>query len=354
MDVIDILNIIFQAMIRISFILSIILLTFFSCKGKSEKEVLMELHEKGNFNGTVLIIKEGKVICDTALGYKNLEENSLLTRDTPFCIASLTKPFTAVGIMLLQQEHLLSYDDKASRYVPNLPVYAQNVSIRQLLTHTSGLADYENVLVSDQEKITNRDVMNFLKNQTGLRFPSGSRFEYSNSGYIVLGQIIEALSGQTYREFMNSRVFTPLKMTHSFVYDVETISTPDMIKAYDLHKKPDDYSLLTTGDGSIYSTAWDLYKFDQALRKHQLLNEENSKLMYELPVLKDKKRSEYGFGWFVSDHAAMHTGGVDGFRSLIWRDLRSNTCIIALTNQGDAFPVYEFLDAEKKALKNNK
>lgn len=352
MYVTDILNIIFQVMIRISFILSIILLTLFSCKGKSEKEVLVDFYEKGKFNGTVLIIKEGKVICDTALGYKNFEEKSLLTRDTPFCIASLTKPFTAVGIMLLQQENLLSYDDKASRYIPDLPVYAQNVTIRQLLTHTSGLADYENVLVSDHDKITNMDVMNFLKKQSGLRFPSGNRFEYSNSGYIVLGQIIEALSGQTYREFMNSRVFAPLKMNHSFVYDAETIPTSDMIKAYDINKKPDNYSLLTTGDGSIYSTARDLYKFDQALRKHQLLNNENSKLMYELPILKDGKASGYGFGWFVSDHAAMHTGGVDGFRSIIWRDLGSNTCIIALTNQGDAFPVYEFLDAEKKALNN--
>ncbi|MFP3831443.1 serine hydrolase domain-containing protein [Chryseobacterium sp. SIMBA_028] len=337
-------------MIRTSFILSIILLTLFSCKGKSEKDVLVDFYEKGKFNGTVLIIKEGKVICDTALGYKNFEEMKLLTVDTPFCIASLTKPFTAVGIMILQQEHLLSYDDKASRYIPDLPVYAQNISIRQLLTHTSGLADYENVLVLDHDKVTNRDVMNFLKKQSGLRFLSGSRFEYSNSGYIVLGQIIEALSGQSFNKFMNSRMFLPLKMNHSFVYDAETIPTSEMIKAYDIHKKPDDYSLLTTGDGSIYSTTRDLYKFDQALRKHQLLNEENSRLMYELPILKDKKPSEYGFGWFVSDHAALHTGGVDGFRSVIWRDLKNNTCIIALTNQGDAFPVYEFLDAEKKAL----
>ncbi|HIC8754700.1 serine hydrolase domain-containing protein [Elizabethkingia anophelis] len=341
-------------MIRILPIFSFILLILFSCKEKSEKDIVLNFYKHGHFNGTILIVKNGKVICDTVLGYKSFEEKSLLTKDTPFCIASITKPFTAVGIMLLQQQHLLSYDDKASRYVPSLPVYAQNITIRQLLTHTSGLPDYENVLIMGSHKITNKDVLDFLKKQSDLRFLSGSKFEYSNSGYVVLGQIIEVLSGESYSKFMQNSIFTPLKMHHSFVYDSETIPSSNIAKAYDVHKKPDNYSLLTTGDGSIYSTTWDLYKFDQALRKQQLLNNENSKLMYELPVLKDGKLSEYGFGWYTTDNAAMHTGGIDGFRSLLWRDRSSNTCIIALTNQGDAFPVYKFLEEEKKALSLNR
>ncbi|WES97902.1 serine hydrolase [Chryseobacterium arthrosphaerae] len=339
-------------MVRLLFISSLILLTLFSCK-KSEAGIVIDYYNKGKFNGTVLIVKEGKVVCDTALGYKNFEKKTVLTKNTPFCIASISKPFTAVGIMLLQQEHLLSYDDKASLYVPDLPAYAQNISIRQLLTHTSGLADYENILIL-KSKITNDDVLNFLKKQPGLKFPSGSKFEYSNSGYIVLGRIIETLSGQSYRKFIQNRIFTPLKMEHSFVYDSETIPPSDRAEGYDANKKPDDYDLLTTGDGSIYSTPWDLYKFDQALRKHLLLNEENSKIMYELPVLKGGKRSEYAFGWYVSENTAMHTGGVDGFRSVMWRDMKNNSCIIALTSQGDSFPVYQFLDAEKKAMKENK
>ncbi|AZA85166.1 serine hydrolase [Chryseobacterium lactis] len=337
---------------KILFIFSSILLILISCKGKSETDIVLDFHKKGKLNGNVLIIKEGKVICDTALGFKNFEEKIPLTKETPFCIASITKPFTAVGIMLLQQEHLLSYDDKASHYIPELPAYSQNVTIRQLLTHTSGLADYENILNLNR-KITNDDVLSFLKKQPGLRFSSASRFEYSNSAYIILGRIIETLSGQTYSEFMKNKIFTPLKMQHSFVYDIKTIPPTSRAKGYDANKKPDDYDLLTTGDGSIYSTTWDLYKFDQALRKHQLLNKTNSKLIYELPVLKNGKFSEYAFGWYVSDNSAMHTGGVNGFRCIFWRNLNSNTCIIALTNQGDAFPVYKFLDAEKKALLRN-
>ncbi|KUY31010.1 serine hydrolase domain-containing protein [Elizabethkingia ursingii] len=341
-------------MIRILPLFSFILLILFSCNGKSEKDIVLRYYEKGRLNSTVLIIKNGKVICDTALGYKSFEEKSLLTKDTPFCIASITKPFTAVGIMLLQQQRLLSYDDKASLYVPSLPVYARDITIRQLLTHTSGLPEYENVLIMGSHKITNQDVFNFLKKQTGLKFPSGGKFEYSNSGYIVLGQIIETLSGESYSKFIQNSIFTPLKMQHSFVYDSETIPSPNIAKAYDAHKKPDDYSLLTTGDGSIYSTTGDLYKFDQALKNHQLLNSENSKLMYKLPTLKDGKPSEYAFGWYVSDNTAMHTGGVNGFRSVIWRDLGSNTVIIALTSIGDAFPVYKFLEEEKNALSLNK
>ncbi|NIF07824.1 beta-lactamase family protein [Chryseobacterium sp. Tr-659] len=339
-------------MIRIVFIFSCTLLTLFSCK-KSEKDIVIDYYNKGRFNGVLLIVKEGKVVCDTALGFKNFEKKIPLTKNTPFCIASISKPFTALGIMLLQQEHLLSYDDRASRYVPDLPAYAQHITVRQLLTHTSGLADYENVLIQNR-KITNDDVLNFLKKQSGLRFPSGNRFEYSNSGYTILGRIIETLSGQSYGKFMQSRVFIPLKMEHSFVYDSETVPPSDRAEGYDMNKKPDDYYLLTIGDGSIYSTTWDLYKFDQALKKHQLLNEENSKIMYELPILKDGKRSEYAFGWYVSEGTTMHTGGIDGFRCVMWRDLRDNSCIIALTNQGDAFPVYQFLNAEKKALLRNK
>ncbi|WP_185287272.1 serine hydrolase [Chryseobacterium lactis] len=338
-------------MIRILFISSLFLLTLFSCK-KSETDVVIDYYKKGKLNGTVLIIKDGKVVCDTALGYKNFEEKIPLTKETPFCIASISKPFTAVGMMLLQQDHLLSYADKASKYIPDLPAYAQNITIQQLLTHTSGLADYENVLILNR-KITNDDVLGFLKKQPGLKFSSGSKFEYSNSGYTILALIIETLSGQSYSQFMQNRVFIPLKMQHSFVYDSKTIPPADRAKGYDMNKKPDDYDLLTTGDGSIYSTPGDLYKFDQALRKHQLLNEENSRIMYELPTLKNGKCSEYAFGWYVSEGTAMHTGGVDGFRGVIWRDLSHNSCIIALTSQGDAFPVYKFLDAEKKALQRN-
>ncbi|SDI95303.1 serine hydrolase domain-containing protein [Chryseobacterium jejuense] len=340
----------FRTLLMYSFITAM----FFSCKEKSEKEIVLDYYKEGKFNGTVLIVKEGKIVCDTALGYKRFEDKSTVTKNTPFCVASITKPFTAVGIMLLQQGNLLSYDDKASQYIKDLPGYAQNVSIRQLLNHTSGLADYENILRVDKDKIINQEVLDFLKKQPGLRFPSGSQFEYSNSGYIVLGEIIAAISGQSYGKFIQGKILNPLKMNHSFIYDAETIPNTEIAKAYDMNKKPDDYSLLTTGDGSLYSTPWDLYKFDTALRKHQLLNHENSKLMYELPILKDGKPSEYGFGWFVSGHHTMHTGGVNGFRGVIWRDLNSNTCIIALTNQGDAFPVYKFLDAEKKALQRDK
>ncbi|REC60223.1 serine hydrolase [Chryseobacterium pennae] len=337
-------------MLRISLIYSLITLVFFSCKEKSEKDIVLDYYKQGKFNGTVLIVKEGKVVCDTALGYNRFEDKSRVTKNTPFYIASITKSFTAVGIMLLQQENLLSYDDKASLYSKDLPGYARNATIRQLLNHTSGLADYENVLILNKGKTTNLDVLNFLKKQSGLHFPSGSQFEYSNSGYIILGEIIAKISKQSYGQFIQDKILTPLKMKDSFIYDAETIPNAKMAKGYDMNKKPDDYFLLTVGDGSLYSTPSDLYKFDRALSKRQLLNLENSKLMYELPILKDGKPSEYGFGWFVSGYQAMHTGGVNGFRCLIWRDLKTNSCIIALTNQGDAFPVYEFLDAEKKVL----
>ena len=266
------------------------------------------------------------------------------------------KPFTATAIILLQQKGLLSYDDKASQYLSELPDYAKNVSIRHLLSHTSGIRDYESILTG-KKGLNNQDVLNWLQEQKGLQFPSGSQFQYSNSGYIILSTIIEKISGDSYKMFLEKNIFVPLKMNNTEVYDGSTSINKNRAIGYDRQKKPDDYSILTTGDGGIYSTPEDLYKFDQALRDFSLVSKENSNQMYTPFTLSDGKLSMYGFGWFIDDSAGgktvSHTGGLDGFRALFWRDLKNNKTIITLTNQGDAFPLQNFLnDMKQSTLKN--
>ncbi|WP_230848080.1 serine hydrolase domain-containing protein [Myroides odoratus] len=327
------------------------LLFLSSCTPKTVKQITLNFHKEGKLNGAVLITKKGKIICDTVLGYKNFDKEIILDQNTSFYLASLSKPITAIGVMLMQQDGLLSYEDKASKYIKHLPIYARNITIRQLLNHTSGIPDYEQTLSSSTHRLNNEDVLSFVQQQPGLKFPSNTQFEYSNSGYIILSEIIEAISKQSYSDYIQEKIFTPLQMQHTFVFTNELLYLPDHAIGYNHKKELDDYNLSTTGDGGIYSTTKDLYKLDQALRNNQLLNKSNSLFIYKLPLLKDGTESSYAFGWFVDKkRAVFHTGGLNGFKNLFWRDLDSNTCIIVLTNQGDAFPVYSYLDEIKEVL----
>jgi CubicO group peptidase (beta-lactamase class C family) len=326
-----------------------LILQLASCKQNSQ-HVVDEYYNKGEFNGSVLIVKNGKIVCDTALGFRTLEKGLKADKNTSFYIASLSKPFTAAAIMILQQQGLLKFDDKASQFI-ELPEYAKNISIRQLLHHTSGISDYENLF--SKKGLTNQEVIDWLFSLKKLDFVPDSQFKYSNSGYIILSQIIKKVSGKSYKTFLNEQIFTPLKMAHTYVYESFTVIQNKAL-GYNKQKKPDDYSILTTGDGGIYSTPEDLYKFDQALRNHTLINKENTAIMYTPSQLSNGQVSNYGFAWFIEHKdgkkTAMHTGGLNGFKALFWRDLNHNSCIIALTNQGDAFALDNFLHDIKKTL----
>jgi len=319
---------------------------------QTTREVVQNYYKDGKLNGAVLIVQNDSVICDTVLGYADLNSQRPLQMNTPFYIASLAKPITAIGIMLLEQKKLLSYDDRVSRYLNDLPDDVKEVTIRQLLTHTSGVCDYENVLTGKRE-LTNKDVMHWLQNQK-LQFVPGTQYQYSNTGYIILAWIIEKVSGTSVKQFLKENIFQPLQLQHTEVYDEVKPDSANKAIGYNKDKVKDDYAQLTTGDGGIYATTGDLYKLDKALRTGFLLNKQNTEIMYQLPVFLDGKSGPYGFGWFVENKEtgkiAMHTGGLAGFRSLFWRDLKNNTTIIVLTNQGDAFPVYNFLDEIKETL----
>ncbi|GEJ44180.1 serine hydrolase [Chryseobacterium sp. ON_d1] len=320
-----------------------------SCK-QYPQDVVNKYYSQGEFNGSVLIVKNGQMVCDTTLGFRNIEKGLKADKNTSFYIASLSKSFTAIAILISEQKGLLKLDDKASMFV-NLPEYAENVTVRQLLHHTSGIRDYENLF--SKKGLTNQDVINWLFNLKNLDFIPDSQFKYSNSGYIILAQIIEKVSGKSYPDFIREQIITPLKMNNTYVYESNTV-IQNRASGYNKQKKPDDYSILTTGDGGIYSTPEDLYKFDQALRNYTLINKENTIMMYSPFQLTSGQTSNYGFAWFLENESGeksvMHTGGLNGFKALFWRDLKNNSCIIALTNQGDAFPLGNFLHDIKKTI----
>lgn len=333
------------------FLFILFFLTGCQTTSQTPNEVINRYYQDGKFNGSVLIAQNNQVVIDTALGYRDLGHKMPLTKETPLYIASLSKSITAIAISLMVQKGLILFDDHATKFVDNLPPYTRNITIKQLLNHTSGIKDYENIFT--KEKLTNNDIIHWLHGQDGLAFEPGTKFQYSNSGYIILALIIENVSKMTYAQFLKANIFDPLRMRHTTVYEPNTVILNKAI-GYNKNKKVDDYSILTTGDGGIYSTAEDLYQLDKALKANQLLSEKSTKLLYQTPVLQDGTNSKYGLGWFIekSDGGmiAQHTGGLAGFRSLFWRDLKNGNTIIALTNQGDTFPIFDFLDDLKKTL----
>src|SRR5437868_3646554 len=231
----------------------------------SKIDVLMRsLSERGQFNGSILVAEHGRMIYERGFGKADVKRNVAFTPKTPVYLASLTKQFTAMAIMMLAERHQLSYSDPLSKYFPEFPSYAAKVTIRNLLNHTSGIPDYEGLGLA-RPGLTNKDVSSALIRQKSLRFPPGEKFEYSNSNYILLALIVEKVSGKPYRLFLKNNIFALLGMTHTFVYDKPRPEFAGRARGYNRFGDDSDYDLLTYGEGGIYSTVADLFKWDQAL-----------------------------------------------------------------------------------------
>ncbi|RKS24985.1 CubicO group peptidase (beta-lactamase class C family) [Flavobacterium endophyticum] len=338
------------------FLLAFAVIIFTSCTSTPEsniKEIASNYYKKGAFNGTLLVARDGKILCDTVLGYRDLQTKQPVNDSTVFYIASLAKPFTALTIMQLKEQHKLEYENTISLYMSDLPPFAQKITIRQLLNHTSGIPDYEKEM-APVKNLTNTQVMQWLGTKSNLNFSPGDKFEYSNTGYIILASIIEKISGKSYADFLKEAVFHPLNLKRTIVYDTTKPTITNRAIGYNKDKKLDDYSILTTGDGSIFSTAKDLFAWEEALYGQKLMSKKEMENACQPAKLNDGSISNYGFGWNIQEkegHTIVsHTGGLNGYRACIWRNLHDKTVIIVLTNQGDAFPLQQFMQEIENEL----
>lgn len=328
-----------------SFILSFLIILFTSCNSGTIQQTVEDYHRRGEFNGAILITRNDSILIDTAFGFRNFYPKKPIGKQTSFYIASLAKSITALAVMQLNTKQVLKYDDPVSRYLTDIPAYAKDVTIRQLLNHTSGIPDYEKQM-GVVNGLTNQQVLNWLNTCTGLNFTPGSKFEYSNSGYILLSRLIEKVSTQSYATYLTQHIFDPAGMYKTVVYDQTKPTIPDRAIGYNKAGERDDYSINTTGDGGIFSTTHDLLRWQQYLL-HNALPDTTLRPAFQPVVLPDGSISYYGFGWEISNENGSkiitHTGGLNGFRSVIRIDRKNNTVIIALTNKGDAFPLRIFL-----------
>jgi CubicO group peptidase (beta-lactamase class C family) len=260
---------------------------------------LTSFYTNGYLNGNVLIAEKGKVIYKNSFGFSNNQTKEKLNENSIFELASVSKQFTAMAIVILKEKGKLKYEDKIMKYIPELSSYT-NITIGNLLTHTGGLPDYMEVMdtIFDKSKIaTNKDIISvFAKLKPNVLFEPNTKWEYSNTGYALLASIIEKASGMTYGDYLSKVIFKPLNMTNTFVYRrryaPEKITNyaygyvySDSLKKYVL---PDD--LVETnmvvwldgivGDGTVNSTITDLLKWDRALYTNKLISQQSREMIF--------------------------------------------------------------------------
>lgn len=324
---------------RLRLLIIIVSLAVMSCQRTPEQKIdrLFKAYT-GNVPGAALmVIHNGQPLIVKTYGVADLARQTAVTPQTNFRLASVTKQFTAMAILLLKERGRLDYDTDLKTIFPDFPAYGRQITIRHLLQHTSGLMDYED-LISDTAKrqVRDRDVLQMMLNQDSTYFPPGTQFRYSNSGYAVLAMVVEKLSGKSFSQFLKTEIFEPLGMHNTVAYE-EGISTVPQ-RAFGYHIQGDtvlfsDQSLTSAvlGDGGIYSSLEDLYKWDQALYTEQLVSQGTLQAAFT-PGLEN-----YGFGWYCDTYRARrrvyHTGSTCGFRNALLRFPDERLTIILLTNR---------------------
>ncbi len=311
--------------------------------GSQLEATFKELHKKRGFNGTVLITKYDQVIWKGAFGYADFKSKDTLTTQTAFQLASVSKQFTAMAIMMLQERGKLHYDDSVQQYLPTFPY--KGITIRQLLTHRSGLPNYtyfSDALWTDRNKaITNKDVVNLMReHQPTVYYQPDTHFDYSNTGYALLASIVTEVSGVPFAKFLKKEIFEPLGMTHTFTFSRKKLENSKNVAAGHTggrRRRSPDYLDTVLGDKGVYSTVEDLYKWDQALYHQKLVKNKTLKEAFTGSWLKKNKEEDYGFGWRIrplenGDTAVYHGGLWHGYSTYLLRNPNDHSAIIVLSN----------------------
>lgn len=312
-------------------------------------QYLDSLFEAGTLNGSILVAQKGEVLLQRQYGWAQCATKDPLQLNSSFRLASISKQFTAMCIMILQEQGKLEFDDPITRFFPELPY--KNVTLRHLMTHISGMPDYVFLFnmtwdptepVEQKKTAYNQDVVDFLaKEKPDLLFNPGAKWEYSNTAYVLLASIVSKVSDLTIHEFLAKHIFEPLEMNESAAFnpDEDFGISHRVYGFYGDSCEANDWNFLNgmVGDGGIYASPGDLHKWDRALYTEKLVSSETLQQAFQPTELTDGTVEKYGFGWGV--HVAPdgkkwvgHSGGWVGFSTHIERCLDDESVVIILTN----------------------
>jgi CubicO group peptidase (beta-lactamase class C family) len=313
---------------------------------KAQKiDSIMQIRSKKNyFNGNVLVAYKGSCIYNESFGYADMVRRSKLKKDDIFQLASVSKQFTAMAIMMLKEQNKLAYDDTVTKYIPEFPY--PGITVRMLLNHTSGLPNYMWLVEhhwKGKNAPYNTDVVKMLaEHKLALYFTPGRRWDYSNTGYIVLASIVEQITNVKFADYMQTNVFEPLQMSNSFVYS-KSLSNAKKNRLTGYYYRGKRYRMIpetvndgAVGDKGVYSTTNDLFKWDQALYKNTLVSQETIDEATSTFKLRNKYEIPYGFGFRIrtrnNKKVAYHHGKWNGFRTSILRYVEDTNTVVVLNH----------------------
>ena len=304
------------------------------------------------FNGAatpgaaVMIIHEGKAVLTRTYGMADREKKIPVSAATNFRLASVSKQFTAMSVLMLAEKGKLSLDDSIVKFFPEFPDYGKAITVRHLLNHTSGMPDYEDLVPEGTTlQVTDRDVLLLVMKQPSGMFAPGAKYHYSNSAYALLSLIVEVVSGETFPAYLKRHIFSPLQMAHTLAYVPGVSSVPNRAFGFAKNKDgvaPSDQSLTSAvlGDGGIYSSLNDLFHWDQALYTDKLVSRATLAKAFSSTVATDKPETGYGYGWYVGNHRGLdhvwHSGSTCGFTTRLERFPQRQFTVIILTNRRNA------------------
>jgi CubicO group peptidase (beta-lactamase class C family) len=315
--------------------------------GRVDAVVGAEMREQRIPGLALAVLRDGKVVKGQGYGLANVELNVAVKPETVFQTGSVGKQFTATAVMMLVEEGKVGLDDKLSKYLAGTPEVWKDVTVRNLLTHTSGITDYTNSeytkaggLINLRGDYTEAELYQKLI-QLPLNFETGTKWKYSNTGYVLLGFLIHKVTGEFYGDFLQERIFRPLGMTSTRIISEADI-VPNRSSGYELVKgeiKNQEWvsaTLNTTADGALYTNVLDLEKWDAALYTERLLKRASFEQLWTPVRLKDGKTYPYGFGWFLNEangHRLIeHDGAWQGFTMNISRYVDDSLTVIVMTN----------------------
>jgi CubicO group peptidase (beta-lactamase class C family) len=317
------------------------------------------LHARDVFNGTVLFAQHGTIRFEKHCGFTDVDGAVPLSEHSSFLLASVSKPFTAMGIMLLARNGKLTLDDRLAQHIPKLASYG-GITIKHLLHHTSGVPDYMDIVGAywDPARIlTNGDLIDLIAtHRPQSYFAPGQRFEYSNTGYALLGEIITRLSGSPFAEFMADEIFKPLGMNDSAAFNLASKGCPLRSRVFGMRKRFGQFGKKVRcdlnyldgvfGDGGIYASARDIARWDSALRDGTLIPNDVYAEAYISGRLNNGEKTGYGFGWEIEAPSVVgHWGEWQGFTSYVRRNLKNHELLVVLSSLGPAAQV-ETMTAE--------
>jgi len=299
---------------------------------------------------SVMVIRDGGVAFAKSYGLANLETKTPCATNTNFRLASVSKQFTAMAVLILRERGKLSLDENLVAFFPEFPAFGKQITVRHLLTHTSGLLAYEDLIPDGTTiPVLDQDVLriligNAVTNATTTYFPVGSQYRYSNSAYALLALIVEARSGQKFARFLRDNIFAPLGMSNTLAYEAGVSVVPNRSYGHALRTngwQRTDQSLTSSvlGDGGIYSSGTDLFKWDQALYTTNLVSAKTLQEAFTPMIPTDKPGRSYGFGWYLGEDRGVkmiwHSGESIGFRTRLVRIPERNFSVIILANRSD-------------------